>query len=102
MITHVHRAYLLYFPGRKKIFENELGSLERKVFQHTIVNKKQFFKKKLSQHNFWGFLKICSTYLLSLKNLVNIFGGLRKWPDMITPVIKLMSSPLGKVNVLYQ
>ena len=73
MITHVHRVYLLYFPERKKIFVNELGSLERKVFQHTIVNKKQF-KKNIGQHNFWGFLKICSTYLGSLKNLVNIFG----------------------------
>ena len=43
MITHVHRVYHIYFPERKKIFVNELGSLERKVFQHTIVNKKQFF-----------------------------------------------------------
>ena len=35
---------------RKKIFVNELGSLEleRKVFQNTIVNKKQFLKKNWS------------------------------------------------------
>ena len=47
---------------RKKIFVNELGSLESKVFQNTIANKKQFLKK-IGQHNFWGFLKIWSTYL---------------------------------------
>ena len=48
MITHVHRVYLLYFPERKRIFVNELRSLERKVFQHTIVNKKHFFEKNWS------------------------------------------------------
>ena len=47
---------------RKKIFVNELGSLDRKVFQNTVVNKKQFFKK-IGQHNLWGFLKIWLTYL---------------------------------------
>ena len=63
---------------RKKIFVNELGSLKTKMFQNTIVNKKQFFSFKIGQQNFAGFLKIWSTYLGSLKNLVNIFGSLRK------------------------
>ena len=36
---------------------------------------------------------ISSTYLGSLKNLVNIFGGLRKWPDMITSIIKVNEFP---------
>ena len=45
---------------RKKTFVNELGSLETKVFQNTIANKKQFFKK-IGQHNFGGFLKIWLT-----------------------------------------
>ena len=93
MITHAHRVYLLYFPERKKIFVNELGSLERKVFQHTVVNKKHFLKKLVN--NFLRFLKIWSPYLGSLKNLVNIFRGLRKWSDMITPVIKVNESPPG-------
>ena len=38
-------------------------------------------------------MRIWSTYLGSLKNLVNTFGGLRKWPDMITPVIKVNEFP---------
>ena len=77
MITLVHRVYLLYFPERKKIFVNELGSLERKVFQHTIVNKNQFFLK-IGQHNFWGFLKICSPYLGSLKKFGQHIWGSEK------------------------
>ena len=40
-------------------------------------------------------LKTWPTYLGSLKNLVNIFGGLRKWHDMITPVIKVNEFPPG-------
>ena len=72
MIIHVHRVYLLYFPERKKIFVNDLGSPERKVFQHTIVNKNNFFKK------------LVNIILGVSENLVNILGGLRKWPDMIT------------------
>ena len=28
--------------------------------------------------------------------MVNLFGGLRKWPDMITPVIKVNESPPGE------
>ena len=90
-LTHLGSEILR--AERKKIFVNELGSLERKVFQNTIANKKQL--KKKGQHNFWGFLKIWSTYLGSLKNLVNTFGGLRKWPDIITPVIKVNEFPLG-------
>ena len=27
------------------------------------------------------------------ENLVSIFGGLRKWPDMITPVMKVNEVP---------
>ena len=53
--------------AEKKIFVNELGCLERKVFQNTIVNKKQFLKK-VGEHNFLG----CS------ENLVNIFGVFEK------------------------
>ena len=85
----------------KKISVNELGSLERKVFQNTVVNKKQIFKK-IDQHNFGGFLKIWSTYLGSLKNLVKIFGGLTKWPDMITPTIKVNEFPPGIVIFIGQ
>ena len=33
---------------KKKIFVNELGSLERNVFLNTIVNKTQFFLKNWS------------------------------------------------------
>ena len=40
---------------RAKVCVNELGCLERKVFQNTIVSKKQF--KKNGQHSFGGFLK---------------------------------------------
>ena len=72
------------------------------MFQYTIsVNKKQFLKR-IGQHNFWGFRKIWSTYLGSLKNLVNIFRGLRKWPDMITPVIKVNEFPLGQFHVQFR
>ena len=52
----------------------------------------------------WGLLrKKCSKTLLSIKSkfskkLVNIFGvifrGLRKWPEMIIPIIKDNESPL--------
>ena len=56
---------------RKKVFVNELGSL-----------------------------KIWSTYLGSLKNLVNIFGGLQKWPDMITSVIKVNEFPAWVIKVV--
>ena len=73
MITHVHRVYLLYFPERKKIFVNELGSLERKVFQqlHTIVNKKQFKKK------------LVNIILGVSENLFNIFGVFKKFGQHI-------------------
>ena len=29
------------------------------------------------------------------ENLVSVFAGLRKWPDMITPIIKLNELPPG-------
>ena len=60
----------------------------REKCSNTLWSIKRNFKK-IGQHNFLGFLKIWSTYYGSLKNLVNIFGGLRKSPDMITPVIKV-------------
>ena len=55
------KSNYLYFPERTKIFVNELGSLERKVFQNIIVNKWQFFFK-IGQY-IWGLWKIWSTYL---------------------------------------
>ena len=39
----------------------------------------------LNWSTYLGSLKIWLTYLEYLKNLVNIFGVLRKWPDMVTP-----------------
>ena len=72
--------------------------LLREKCSKTLLSKKAIFKK-IGQHNFGGFLKIWSTYLGSLKNLVNIFGGLRKWPDMITPVIKVNESPPGDLQL---
>ena len=56
----------------KKIFVNELGSLDRKVFQNTIVNKRQIFKK-IDQRKFWG----------ASENLVNIFGVFEKFGQNI-------------------
>ena len=69
------------------------------MFQNTIVNEKQNLLKKLM-----------NIILGVSKNLVNIFGvfekfgqhiwGLRKWPYMITPVIKVSELPLGTPQVL--
>ena len=93
MITHVYRIYLLYFPERKTIFVNELMSLERKVFQYTIVNKKQFSIKKNGQHDSLEFLKIWSIYFGVFEKFYEHIWGLRKWHDMVTPVIKVNESP---------
>ena len=60
------------FLRERRFFLNELSSLERKVFQHTIVNKKQFLKK-IGQHIFWEVSE----------NLVNIFGVLEKFGQHI-------------------
>ena len=77
---------------RKKIFVNELGSLEleRKVFQNTIVNKKQFLKKLVNIILGWV-----------SKNLVNIFGVFEKFGQHIWGSEKMgrhdhpsLSSPL--------
>ena len=50
-LTHLGSEILR--AERKKIFVNELGSLERKVFQNTIPNKKQL--EKLVSIIFGGF-----------------------------------------------
>ena len=58
---------------RKKIFVNELGSLERKVFQKLLPVKS--ILKKIGQHNFGEFLKIFGQHIWVLvRNFVNIFG----------------------------
>ena len=69
--------------------------LLREKCSNTLLSIKGIFFLKNGQHNFLGFLKISSTYLGSMENLVNIFGDLRKWLDMITPVIKVNESPPG-------
>ena len=56
---------------RKEGFVSELGSLERKVFQNTVVNKKHFFKK------------LTNIILGVSENLVNIFGVFEKFGQHI-------------------
>ena len=51
--------------------------LLREKCSNTLLSIKSNLKK-IGQHDFLGFLNIWSTYLGSLKNLVNIFGGSEK------------------------